>query len=514
MARNESQGLQIAVILFTVVCVGLAFSTYMFYSSAETQRKAAEANEAKAKQADTDRLKAAYKVKVYEAVLGLSDATKAEIEQLKGSTGGGDATADKVYADFEKLMTGHEQAVTENTKGALSLPPYLIASISERNKQLGDSSVREVVANRDKEATEQREQARAQTAEVAAQKAAADLDNERNAFNAERDDFKKKQDELAAQIAAKDKQLKEVRERADADLAKLNTVIGKLNQDLSILQRKYSEIRKEGPDHEAADGEITWVNQRQRIAWINVGFEDGLTRQTTFTVFDRDENSLATGAKPKARIEVIRVTEPHLAECRILEDDLKNPILPGDKIFSPAWSPGQRLHFAIAGVLDLDGDGRPDNDEIRSIILVNGGVIDAELKPDGTRVGEITAQTRYLIRGKAPSERELGADEGKKAFEAYTQLLKSADTLGAETIDVSRFINLMGWKAQQRTTTLGAKRTTGRREFAPRTPGSAAPATDPDSSEAYEEAPAPPVPRATPRSEPAPAADDDDNPFG
>jgi hypothetical protein len=237
------------------------------------------------------------------------------------------------------------------------------------------------------------------------------------------------------------------------------------------------------------------------MVWINVGHADGLTRQTTFSVYDHDENGVSSAAR-KARIEVINITQPHLAECRILEDEIKNPILPGDKIFTPAWSPGQHLHFAINGALFIDNDKYPDNEEVRSIIELNGGVVDAEVGPDGKLSGKgITVQTRYLIRGKAPSEKDYEGEEGKNAFENWSNLTTRAEKDGVEIIDITRFLNMMGWKAQDRTTTLGGKKTATKR-------GSAAgkgttPAEATEDKPAAEEKPA----TETPSTE-------DEDPFG
>jgi hypothetical protein len=512
MARSESQGLQVAVILFTMLTVGLAISTYMYYAASETAAKKLADAEDRAKKAQDQLLKQSYKVKVYEYIQGASEASEPEIANLKETTGG-DATAEKALADYKKLMQGHEQAVTENMKGITKLPTYLSATIATKNKTISTARETEGSLNKEKTAIEQREQERAKTAEAAMQKAADDLAAERNSFNAERDAFKKKQDELVAQISEKEKQLKEAKEKADKDFAELTSTIGKLQRDHDIVLEKFKGIRQDGPDFESPDGEVTWVSQRQRIAYINLGSSDGLTRQITFSVYGRDENGVATGAEAKGRLEVIRLLEPHLAECRILEDEIRNPILPGDKVFTPAWSPGQQLHFALNGTLDVDGDGTADNDEVRAIITVNGGVVDAELRPDGKLVGAISAQTRYVVRGKPPTEREFGAKSGAQ----YNDMVKDAEKYGAEIVDVGRFMGLMGWKTQDRTLNLGGKRGASRREFRPRTPGSGAEAADSAADEKGAEdtmdaaAPADEKPADPKPAEEAPA--EEDNPF-
>ena len=112
---------------------------------------------------------------------------------------------------------------------------------------------------------------------------------------------------------------------------------------------RLDELQKGQVDlFENPDGKITQVSQSQRLVWLNVGRADGLMRQTTFSVYDHKENGVAS-AKAKARIEVVEVSDEHMAEARILEDSAANPIMKGDIIHTPTWSPGQRIHFAMAG---------------------------------------------------------------------------------------------------------------------------------------------------------------------
>jgi hypothetical protein len=154
--------------------------------------------------------------------------------------------------------------------------------------------------------------------------------------------------------------------------------------------------------------------------------------------------------------------------------------------------------------LFIDADKNPDNDEVRSIIELNGGEVDAELKPDGTLIGKgIGIQTRYLIRGKSPSDKGYAGEEGKRVVDNWTLMTKKAEDDGVEIIDISRFLNMMGWKAQDRTTALGSKKTAIKRSSP-----SGKPAAAP--SETTEEEPAVEKPAAKPD---APATEDED-PFG
>ena len=104
----------------------------------------------------------------------------------------------------------------------------------------------------------------------------------------------------------------------------------------------------------------------------------------------------------KGTIEVTQILGDHLAEARIIDDSLIDPLVPGDKIYTPLWDPGHPERFAIAGKIDIDGDGRDDHERLKNLILLSGGVVDADLQPDGKQTGTMTVDTRDLIIGPAP----------------------------------------------------------------------------------------------------------------
>ena len=121
-------------------------------------------------------------------------------------------------------------------------------------------------------------------------------------------------------------------------------------------------------------------------------------------MYDVDENNIARSER-KGSIEITRILGGHLAEARILDDELTNPIIPGDVIYSPVFQPGTAVRFALTGIMDIDGDGQSDHDLIRNLIRINGGVIDAEVDADGKRKGKISINTRYLIVGEEATDK-------------------------------------------------------------------------------------------------------------
>ena len=111
---------------------------------------------------------------------------------------------------------------------------------------------------------------------------------------------------------------------------------------------KLSDRAGPSPRPAAIRGEITWVNQGSRVAWINRGSNDNLPRSIQFHVFSADTADMTKGVK-KATIEVTKIDGDHAAEARILDEKTDDPIMPGDKIYTSLAGEGPGLsadHFA------------------------------------------------------------------------------------------------------------------------------------------------------------------------
>ena len=70
------------------------------------------------------------------------------------------------------------------------------------------------------------------------------------------------------------------------------------------------------------------------------------------------------------------------------------------------------------------------------MIQLGGGVIDAELMPDGSVKGAMTVETRYLV---------LGPIDGEKTREAYNSMISTAKQYGADTLNVDKLLDRIGW---------------------------------------------------------------------
>jgi hypothetical protein len=234
-------------------------------------------------------------------------------------------------------------------------------------------------------------------------------------------------------------------------VAAFNAKVSRLREQIKELQESNKQLRKRfaGARGEVVrpDGRIVQVSQRLGTVWVNLGSADGLKPRITFGVYPRKEGETITGP-PKASIQITSVANEHLAEAQITRDESSDPILPQDWIYSPAWRQGLRDHFAIAGFIDMDGDGKSDEESLRRLISLNGGEIDATLLPDGSLTGEIEPDTLYLIVGKSPDPALVGA----KAVDTYRRFVDRAVESGLKRLTLSELLNQMGWRPETSST--------------------------------------------------------------
>ena len=192
------------------------------------------------------------------------------------------------------------------------------------------------------------------------------------------------------------------------------------------------------------------MNPAARLVWINLGEADGVTRQMTFAVFDQKETGVAK-AKVKGRIEVTRISGPTQSEARIIQeaDELRDPILKDDLIYSPTFRRGRKIHVALVGLMDIDGDGKSDRTRVASILSVNNGVVDSALLEDGTIAGKLTFDTDFVVQGDQPDEKS-----DVNLLKGYMEMIGEATKLGKEIIPLKSFLDRLGYSGEPRVTPL------------------------------------------------------------
>jgi hypothetical protein len=443
MAARENQGLQIAVMIFFLLVVLLAVTTYVYFKIS-TDQEAKLAN-----------LRAENKTIQDSASATLDE--NAELRKLMGFNpekdkqplGTPDAPEpDSILATFKADMDKYGQNIDK--KDYREIVSVINDALLAAQAAEAASKVKEVAASTQFKDVEGVKDAQVVVFRQDATKAGADLGLANESFKTTVDELDKTKTELAGQLEDKrnqmDEQVAAITKERDAYAAQV-TRLTQLNKALTEKHKDASSATIS----ESPDGDITWVNQRTRVVWINLGSDDRLERQTVFSVFPVDTNDSPDLSRKKGNIEVTRILDGRMAEARIVDDNVADPILPGDKILSPVWDRGRSDGFALAGFMDIDGDGRSDRNKIRELIKQNGGRIDAEVDDKGKLTGKIEINTRYIILGEAPNEKSTNPE----LLENFSKLTGDAQDLTVEKISVQKFVQQMGFRTEERTVPLG-----------------------------------------------------------
>jgi hypothetical protein len=435
MAARQDQTLQIALIVFAILVVLLAATTYLFWkSSSDADKQIASLTQQKDSSDQAARNKETEN-QTYRTYIGVGESDNLEdvqktVEEDMKRWGSNFEESQRTYRGLLEIIYEENGKIAareaEAKIQARELSDRLSAIEAEKNAQIDE--YKKAMDDAQADAAKQRNQFEedTRTLEATKQELLENLDKQRTSYEAQITDINAKMKELTDKLT--------LSERAK--------------------QKLLDERRQSAVSFEVPDGRVSWVNQDGTV-WIDLGSADALRPQVTFSVYDTDLQDPAN-AETKGSIEVTRILDEHLAEARITSDDSTNPILTGDKIYSQVWHQGQLLRFAFTGLIDIDGDGRSDLEQARDLVRINGGEVDAYLTDDGKIEGEMTVDTRYLVLGDFPE-----ATTAAEVREGWNAMSEKAKTLGVETILLAQFLDQMGYVPQERTSALGTASTAG-----------------------------------------------------
>jgi hypothetical protein len=423
MAR-ENQGLHIALIAFVVLTIFLAVFTFVFFSQAREAKNVAAKEKENASKAET-----ALRLKITEM---------GEIQKLMGFDE--KDTKEAVVAGHKEDMDKYATAVhiaEESNRVYRQLVRRLSETLEQRETSLAIAEEGRTQAEEQRDKFKKAADDRVKKAEKETQDARDETARERQQFEKDRARMKRDQETIAEDH-------RKAVQRLQAKIRQQTILVKKLTEDNKIVHEMYVTIKRKidamiRPKPSRFHGLVRWVDRRGKTVWINLGSADAVRPQTKFSVYPSDANTTSEVLK-KASIEVTRIRGDHLAEARILDDSLTDPILVGDRIYTPIWNVGEKRHFALAGIIDLDNDGLSDLARMHALIRTNGGVVDAQMDAAGNRRGEMTMNTTYLVLGEAP-----GVNAPAEWRADYSKITRQAEKLGVATISLQRFLDLMGW---------------------------------------------------------------------
>ncbi|REJ91830.1 MAG: hypothetical protein DWQ34_14085 [Planctomycetota bacterium] len=295
------------------------------------------------------------------------------------------------------------------------------------------------------------------------------------------DEIVQSQESSEEQLQANIDKHDEVLAEKNAEIDDLVTEINQVQAEKEVLRDEYESYRRESEERvallenridalsdelnelkkvsfEKQDGNVVAVDNTTRTVWIDIGERDNLKPQVTFSVYTRDHRGIGRGPEDiKAKIEVTRVLDSHLAEARILDEQLFRPIAEGDPIYSPLWSAGRTEYFALVGRPDLDEDGESDWELFYEIVRNAGAKIDLVVTDEGDREpldAKLSARTKFLIVGDMDDPAQFSGQPEKVAMaqavnNQLTELRDEARLYGIRVVRLNDFLEYIGYRNQQ-----------------------------------------------------------------
>jgi hypothetical protein len=468
---DTKQGLTIALVLFVLLSIILGLMAWFGYSEQDAIRTENKKLETEAKtlrlERDKERL-----LRTIVVIASGHEGPKAEKEALSDLAG---LKNKKDVIDNKALSKHFEDELTKLTAKGVKWDPFsdrptdtFAGRLADLQKQL-DAQIKlnkDAKQNLDAETDRYQKDMKAlrdskEKAEIAMADTKNMVDNRikeiQQDYNKTVDAFQKsifQAEEYEKKLAALNKEKQEIEARLIAALKDAELKVRKLEEKIPQIDLLAYDKPK---------GRITRIDINNQTAYVNLGSADFARPGLSFSIFGVGQYK--PNAERKGSIEVIDVISDHLSKARITEvkSATRDPVLTGDELYNPAWSPGLREHVAVAGMIDLTGDGRDGTVEFVRNLEKQGVVVDAYLDTRDLSIkGKgITRQTGYLILGEVPEfQAQEQIREGDQRQERkmginaeMSKMREDAVRLGVTIVPARRFMALMGFQLPRRPAT-------------------------------------------------------------
>jgi hypothetical protein len=406
VARDDSviRGSLIASLILLVLSLALNFFFWRYgnLQSIEVERvnaSLANTNDAlrkKTSQAD-----------LMKAMLGFGEINEATFEQLRESVGG-DPDMEAIERRFVQDMAYFGPEVDQANRNYPALPEFLVNAIRSRNDQYIQAVVESTTVRTQADSDVDNSRKAQQEAERNRDNALVKLETATTEFTEVRDRMKKDGEQMKDSVNKTVGDFQKFRKIAADEKSKLTSESSNLKITIESQRQELSRLRRD--EFEYVQGEIQYVVPPGELVLINLGSADSLRAGVQFGVIAADSFNLQD-APVKATIEVIKILNTNTAQARVIgKPSYRNPLIAGDKIYSPFWAPGRKVRIALAGDIDIDGDARSDVEQLRSMIKLAGAEVAAVISPNGGIEGKLDSSIRFLVVGEQPEVSGLAPD--------------------------------------------------------------------------------------------------------
>ncbi len=453
-ARDDSKTVGTMITLGIILGLSLVGNFFLYRWGSTSSIEAARARE-QLTSAQNDLRTSSDRLTMLKAMLGVGTISEAQFDVLRQSASS-DPDMQAIEQRFVQDMVVLGPDVEPENRNYTAIPEFLLSALRSRNDQYG--------------------QARQEANTIRAQ-AASDVQNARTA----EEEAKRNRDAAVAQHQAESQEFIAAREKLTADGERTRDSLTKSSRDLdslrqtaagdknqfeaelnrarAVIEAQRQELTRLRIDRfETTQGLIDYVVPPGRLVHINLGSADALMVGVQFGVVDGNELNVEE-ADIKAHVQVTKILGEHSAQARVIgEPSYRNPLVRGDRLYSPFWAPGRTVRIALAGDIDLNGDGRSDVSQLKSMIEMSGAEVAAVISANGTPIeGKLDASVRFLVLSempKADGEGEIAAANRAAAAE-LGRLRNQANELGITVIPVWKLLEYLKGINDSITTPLG-----------------------------------------------------------
>jgi hypothetical protein len=222
-----------------------------------------------------------------------------------------------------------------------------------------------------------------------------------------------------------------------------------LEQKITTQLNTVNELRKrlepltKLPNEMAVSGHIISLAYGGQVAYCDLGKDDGILMGMTFSIMSPSEVGKEE-AKPKGAARIVKILG-HSSEMRIFPATGSDPVIVNDLLFNPIYDRTRRLHFALVGRMDVNGDGTDQTEALKAMIQKFGGKVDNQLslQSDFLVVGDQPELRAAPAADASPEERQA-YDNSRKAFLDYSEAKAKADASSVPVMNLNRFLGLTG----------------------------------------------------------------------
>jgi len=467
---TENQTMVIVLVFFVLLSIGLGIGTYTGFSQVDAKEKesAGFKKDITVKERSRDMWK--YQALLYLAVIGhLKPEGWEELNALKGRLDGDTSTdIEKEKVELRQLVTTHFdpkigpwQGAGDNKVPALrmsyeKLLEKAAANYADLEKQVEDLRQKKALAEKARDQADELVQKTKQEFEAKFGEVSKKLVNDQT-------ELLKMKNDLLVDLETATKKLEDLKKDYEDKIKGQTTesvkMASKIQQQKELIAQRQEEIaqlKQKGsaaPANWQMDWRIVSLSADGKTAHINLGSRDNVQPQLTFTIHGVNPDGKTPSPERKGTLEVVNVLGEKLSQARItsVESPYKDPILKDDVLFNGSWSPTLKKHVALAGIIDLTGDGRDGTAEFRRNLVRQNILVDAYVdrgKDFAIQGPGISVQTDYLIVGDGlENARDVQDKEMiKKMSAAMDEMRKQATENGVKIVGLKQYLELIGYR--------------------------------------------------------------------